>query len=544
MAGNQTARRLAFIAIALVAAASLYFGLLFEMFRSIFEIIALLVVTVASVTAYTLVTFRVHTRNSLLSKKSNIADSLDLHDIEQFFRSDGNGLLNVEQAMSFIDAIVYPRKVFERISEQAEPFHRSLLIKSTYTVRLPNLPAPESIDDSDRSNSVAHDFVVPLFLFVKGPLQDGLRVYTGESTRVSTISSRDVLCYSAAIIRALFRAAGETLYKRYLGTLEKEVLDAIGANGPLDDMALEALENRISQLGPPTLDEDSLNTAIALISQLCRHHPVCVPIPLTKVSKRNWPSTFRFRLEYRIIPPLRSLGGDQWWTKLADWMRLALGVRLNRLFIPIPNAGRTRSYHLQVAGPTGTYLARQGTEPPVEQLDIRAQTQPRRGQRRAHLYVQWLDHPSEVVFSTQFFERAPGSFASTAAAGWAAAIVVGMLALQQIHSIQVGQLPVMSTLLPALLAVPIAVATWTRGEVARTHMHPSLLSRLLTIGTITVSLAAFAAAVVPREFWSASATVWILLSTFALALALVGTFSWFLRIAIENRLAKHGDEVA
>lgn len=487
---------------------------------------------VISTVAYTALTYRAHTEPHLLPRSMRTQRGFDADGIEYFFDSTGWAALSDAQAMTFIDAIVYPTTRFERISEQAEPFHRSLLVKSTYTVSV----------HQKTVSSDAPDYVVPLFLFPKGELQDGLRVFTGENERVSTLSSSDVLSFAAAVVRSLIHSVGGKAYANYLGAFEDQVLKMLTAEYPPTELELVDMKGRIVGLDPASGGSGILDTAAGLISELATYHPICVTIPAENVVDREWPWTFRFRMEYRTIPPLTHLKKEPWWRRFADWVRLAFGVRLNRLFIPIPNASRTNSYHLQVAGPPGTYLARQGTIPDESRLDARMKLQPRRSQRRAHLYVQEIDHPGEILFATQFFERAPGSFSTTTASAWAAAIVVTVLAIQQIHALDTGKEPVLSTLLPALLAVPIAVASWSGLDKRKEFAHPSLLSRFLTFATILVCLAVFAIAVAPRAYVAPNAIVWTLFAAAAIVLALLSTYSWILRLAIEHRFSKTGDD--
>jgi hypothetical protein len=499
------------------------------------DITALALVVVAaltSVVAYSFATFRSHTQNRILPVALGVSRMLDQEAVDFFFGKDGPNALEVAQAMTFIDAIVYPREVFERISERAQPYHRSIKLEHTYTMAVPRKPTtPEG-----------PDFVIPLFLFPKDQLQDGLRVYTGDKDRVSTLSSSDVLVFAAAVVRSLVHAAGPTAYSNYLGALEGDVFEVLSGGSVIDLVRLEQIRSRILGLQPNAGNMEVLDTAASLIAELATFHPICATIKASDVRAKEWPWTFRFKMEYRTIPPLRAVGKDPWWQRLADAARLAMGVRLNRIFIPIPNANRTRSFHLQVEGPPGTYLARQGTVPAEEDLQIRIKMQPRRAQRRAHAYIQNLAFPSEVLFATQFYERSPGSFASTSASAWAAAVVVGCLAIQQVEAISTGIIVSGGNLLPALLAVPIAVASWTRIESGPNPSHPSLLSRALTFLTVILCLCTFTVAVVPGTFWTAPAIVWKLLAAAAIALALISTYAWFMRLAVEHHFSRRGDE--
>src|SRR5690606_8792021 len=156
--------------------------------------------------------------------------------------------------------------IFERISETAEAYHRSLVHKSTFTVCIHRKPVTAD----------APDYVVPLFLFPKGKLQDGLRVFLGDGSRVSRLSSGGCATFSAAVIRSLVHAAGPTAYKNYLGSIEDSVLDLVAApNSPSED-GLRDTRRRILALDPSSPATELLETAATMVSELSRFHPICV----------------------------------------------------------------------------------------------------------------------------------------------------------------------------------------------------------------------------------------------------------------------------
>jgi len=529
MEPQSSGARFALLAMGITGFVAIVLGIIFDYLGSASSLgrWVLVAATAVAIVGYAIVTFAEHTVSQPLAF-GNIGEARvpRTEDIGAFFDEKGEGLLTFSQAYVFVQAIAYPRGFFRRISENAQPFHRSLHIESTYSVHIDEDPDEGSMD-----------YVVPLFLFEKERIQDGLRLSDESGRRLSSLSSQDIATFAAAVVRALMSAAGVAAYEHYLRDVEARALLAIVSNG-VPDSELNEIENLMSMVPGDPGREGLADTAFSVVSDLTKWHPICVSVPADKVLARQWPHVFRFKMEYRTIPPIQVVGGETFRQKLETGARLLLGVRLNRLFIPLVNDLRTPSYHLQVSGPEGTYLSKQGTIPVESSLDLDARVQPRQGQRRAHLYVRRRRTKDDAWFAAHFFERSPGSFASTTASAWAAAVVVTLLALHETQQ----QLQPVTSILPALLAVPIAVATWSGFDAARTARHPSLLSRTLTILTIVLSLTAFAFAVLPENVFEASDTLWTLVSAVGIALALVSSISWVLRLAVENHFSRRGDQ--
>lgn len=492
--------------------------------------VSILLMVLASATAYMWRTYVDHSHDQFI-EFSDGSPSVHLpasSAIDEFFDQSGNGLLTQAQAQTFIDSINNPRSIFRRISERAETWHRSLMISSTYNVQLSR--RPKSISEID--------FVIPLTVFGGPGIQDGLRVSDGGGSRVSTLASDDLAVFAGAVLRSLIWTAGRQKFDDYVATIEARVLAAMLSNQRQEQP--NALGDEIKALGSGEEENSFLVTAASLVDLLTTGHAICISIPASDVMSRQWPNTFRFRVEYRTIPPISTVGVESRTQRFATVFRLALGVRLNRIFIPLGNDIRTPSYHLQVAGPEGSYLALQGTIPPEKDLGLSGRVQPRKGQRRAHLYIRDRSNFGEATFAAHFFERAPGSFAATTASGWAAFVVILMLAVNQVNGPMSGPSS-LQAILPALLAVPIAVATWTGFDTTKMARHPSLLSRGLTFFTVVLCLVAFASAVVPRQILVVPDTVWILFAALALGLAVVSSGSWIMRLALENHFSRHGD---
>lgn len=170
--------------------------------------------------------------------------------------------------------------------------------------------------------------------------------------------------------------------------------------------------------------------------------------------------------------------------------------------------------------------------------------QPRRAQRRAHLYLQGVEEVGvDAEYQTAYFERSPGSFAMLSASAISAYVLASALAfsrgldLNGLLGDSVSEAGGLATsVLAALLALPIGVATWNR---SRQPLHPSLLSRFLTFAVIALSLATFVVTVIGvSSATEAGVAVWSVILTSLFAVTLLSVFSWILRLAFELRFAR------
>jgi hypothetical protein len=289
-----------------------------------------------------------------------------------------------------------------------------------------------------------------------------------------------------------------------------------------------------------------LTLAAQLIREFAQRSPISVVVPYAEVVTQRWPSTFRFTLDRRFIateePAPSALQRSN---RALDSLRLALGVRLNRVYVPISEAYRTASYHLEIEGRQGTYFADGELQPPAlegrERLLLGAyQSQPRRGQRRSHLYLRNVDGKPGAYYLARFFERAPGSFAGTTIVALVSTVLIGALWLVETRAM--GAASDARTLLPALLALPVAVAAFIGLEREASSRHPSLASRFVGIATAFLSLAGFVLAVVPTPNWASEWRAWETLIWLSVAVTLVSAVSWALRLIVENRFIRNTAE--
>ena len=278
-----------------------------------------------------------------------------------------------------------------------------------------------------------------------------------------------------------------------------------------------------------------------LVDELVTHQPVCVAVTANSSKHAGSLDEFRFTIEHRIVPSI--LFDTHPVLKVVDGLRLAAGVRLNRYFVPLTNATRTASYHLQFAGPEGTYLVRQELVGVVQENAVAIRMQPRRGQRRAHLYLRGVESAEEnAMMTVAYAERSPGSLAQAVAGSWAATILILALATTRAAGPLAGLVGdgasdgMNNAVIAALLAVPVGVSTWNR---TRVPLHPTLLSRGFTLVVVALSLLAFLLAVIGSgDDQAEGARLWTLLLALSAVVSVFATGSWISRLALEFRFIR------
>lgn len=217
---------------------------------------------------YTLLSYRTITETRKQPVVPRESPFLDFDEIDRFRDAKGKGVLQWASASAYLDGVMYPKYLFERITESAVPWHRSVRMSSTYTVSIGTLPATDE----------PVDLVVPLFLFPRGQLQDGLRVMEGGERRVSTLSQRRVVAFSAAVARDQIRGCGKRAYRQYLEEVEPTVLALWTAEEPATDAELEEVRRMVLALPSKPNKRSTLETAAGYLIELARYHPVCVTI--------------------------------------------------------------------------------------------------------------------------------------------------------------------------------------------------------------------------------------------------------------------------
>ncbi len=110
--------------------------------------------------------------------------------------------LNAVEAKYFIDTIAEPRLHFKRIAERIEPSSRSMLVTSSVTL---DLPSVETVPIA----------LVPVAVVKRGVLLNALQVSDGNGRRVSTVPQEEAIVYALAAMRAVMKAYGDTVARKY-----------------------------------------------------------------------------------------------------------------------------------------------------------------------------------------------------------------------------------------------------------------------------------------------------------------------------------------
>jgi len=357
-----------------------------------------------------------------------------------------------------------------------------------------------------------------------------------------------------AVVRYLAWLVSDEALERYITSAEGQLWIAItqGEKGP----AWQVAEDVYGLLTDQDGGEAYARQAQALIQEVALYQHICVTVSGVTIISRPWPHMFRFGIEARLLGPVENPPTPQAaWFDFLDDLRLAFGVKLNRIYFPVDLAFRARRYHLEVEGPEGTYLSAQEVlEFPQpegvanrsgEALDPEASGtfegyfQPLRGQRRGHLYVTGVSSTKHFGLAASFFERAPGTLAGVLLAGLSATLVIGIISVRQIMG-AASDPGVADSLLSALLAVPLAVTALGALDGAKTVRHPSLLSRALTFATLTLCLLTLVFSATSRFTGSLPTSTWMLLTAGSALVSLVSGMSWMLRIAVERNLRRGG----
>lgn len=468
-----------------------------------------------------------------------------------------SGKLLGHQAELFVRSLERPERVFSRITEHVESYHRSIKVRTTYTALIaPPVDAQDAQSLDEQVDGGQPDpilgYVLPLHLPSRGRILNGLRLFDEKNSRVSTLDAQQVSTFSAAVIRLLIRNVSEFTFRQYLDTVEESVLQLICGFTPASDQQISAVIEEILVLSAPVGTGQQLKLATRVVKQLAKVHPVCVTVPENKVREAGWPYGHRFTMERRIMPSIDVVIAQKklaWPRQVADLLREVLGVRLNRIYYVLSASTRAKSYHVEIEGPEGTYLAGDELLFPAasDGEELNGSTTPRLGQRRSHTYVNRNTYAEPVFIATRFYERAPGSFATTTLSALAATVVVWLIALNETASataLAAGKAPLtqQTWLIPALLAVPLAVATLSGLDLSKVPKHPSLLSRGINLATVGLVIAAFVFSSLGHDKIDVPPHLWILLPGLGVSLVIVSGVTWILRLTLERYFVQGKDK--
>lgn len=180
--------------------------------------------------------------------------------------------------------------------------------------------------------------------------------------------------------------------------------------------------------------------------------------------------------------------------KFENALRTIYGMPPSDINYPLSKAFRAGSYHLEIMGFEGSYLARQRYYPAAGTEVRYRRFRSRRGQRYAHVYLRgleattmpgakgWDESPHVAV---EFEERPPGSFAPAAFSSLAATLVLNVASRMSVHPSQ-GPTDIVAL----MLAAPGAILGWS-GFLVEARRFGSVATRVSSTITLVLALVGF-----------------------------------------------------
>lgn len=348
---------------------------------------------------------------------------------------DQQGAMSLERAQLFASLLIHPADYFLRIAESANPMEGHTTVSSKYTIALPVVNLNESV-------------VLPLMLKDRGVLTDGLKVLNAEGKRLSSVVQRTQIGFLAAVCRSLITAGSDKkTLTQYIREVEPRVLKVLSSKVP--GSAIEYLEllDSIYAIRDTSKSPEWIDIIPLYLRELRTRIPILVEVPPLDPSKPLSKDIGGSRtiVRYTVDQDI-PLAGKTWdsfrGSKWDDFKRLlrnavllvfvVLGVRPNRVLVPLDNADRCQSYHLQCDGPPDlVYLGDQYLDPPMDGSTW--EFKPRRGQSYSHLYVQDGQQYKGRHFESVFYEIPPGSTGIAAAVAFAGSFGLAILGLHQLR---------------------------------------------------------------------------------------------------------------
>ncbi|MCJ1703993.1 MULTISPECIES: hypothetical protein [unclassified Rathayibacter] len=517
--------------------------------------------------AYSMVRFKQRT----FVKKSSIASlqdfTFDRDELERLVPRNGDDVLKPEQLTLFLNCVVEPAGVVERISERVSPAHTSIMVDTTFSLRVQVA--------TEQAAVVETSFLVPLQFPKKGHHASGLKAYGIDDKRISTVSHSNVIVFEIAVMRRIARMVAPEFLDQYCSRIESLVIAVLTSASPSPEHQVTEVFSLIKSVSEEIdteepIDETALTQLQNLFDRLNGVLPLCISFSRKQLSERAWPDVLRVRLERRVAQPVTTdvhgvpsgrgaelLDGV---TRIWEHIRLAAGVRPSRLYFEIGNLRLTRSYHLEMQGPEGTYYSSSGIWGQHHIVDgLPGDVSKPEGQRRMHVYFRdaaiadliplgpsWPGYvralPAPRIFmSADFEERSPGSLASPM---FAAAATVGLVAaIAARHQITPVGVPINDLPLIGLLcAVPIAAAALAGFDAGKDHRRPQMPSRIVPIFTAVIAVLGVVLAIGQRSGAKIGTfdpdQAWLMLLAAAVLNLVMAGGSWLGRVRAEHHLTK------
>jgi len=451
------------------------------------------------------------------------------------------------ERMFYVQALLSPRFIIRRIGQAISLTSRSQILKTAYLLEVPGAFSGKSV-------------AMPITMGEKGRLLDNFQAHDEAGNRISPLSQENIVAHTIVSIRSLI--SDFAALHKYVNhenndgeSLEMRVAKLLCSRRPSDQHEADLRRDQLVAIRQELLDIDGIGSnqaelVLRVLDLTAGRYPIVfvttVPENITQTSHFGGNITIRLTIEQRSIPLLtvnRSLGD-----RARDIIRLPLGIRPTIVSYDLNESSRCDSYHLELLGPEGTYLARQGIvdnlssdEKPLE--DVPHRFLARHGQRYGHVYINKrpLNDNKALTYIAHFYERSPGSIAPATISALAAAILISVAAAIRLSP----GLNVQADVVAVLLALPSIAGGWVGFDSSHGLFGGTLNSRLSLMITMMLSITAAAyfmlsksdsSTIISSEWIERDGSmIWILLTSGAIINLVLSGFSWLLRANVHGR---------
>lgn len=485
---------------------------------------------------YVRVTFLYQTRSARPNGKRSLEFDTDeiSSEADKIFRG-----LDAARVLLFYDLVAQPAGPTVRISESVEPMTRSILVRTTFTIAVP-------------TDIGSGELVLPVKRQAKGKLETGLKFLGPDGERVSSLSQRETNIYLVAVIRFLVWTVGKKALNDYRKYLEADVVKAITspAESPAAKLVIgEEFSRKLWNLKDPDEFKYTLHLVEHLIAMSAEDQFICIApdyIGIADGKHSVLGRRLRITSEQRSLPSIQLTpprGPHTRFRQKTDDARRLFGVRPTVVYFALANADRTQSYHAEVKGPDGTYLARQEIRNTdntlVKDGEQGLAMTARRGQRHSHLYIRDGEDFEKRVLVTHFYERMPGSMGPATYSALAAAIVIWFCAGV---SLGIGHSRGETDLVAILLAFPVVISLWAGLDRPPSLLGDVMIARVTKLLSITLAVLAAALYVLGPLPGFPEGTQWVFLAGGATLNVSACVGSWTLRARVHDHFLRVTDE--
>jgi hypothetical protein len=398
--------------------------------------------------------------------------------------------IDTDHAQLFASLLLEPARYFVRIAESVLPQAGHTQISAKMSITLPEF---------------TQRMLIPLVISERGELLDGLKIFDGSGHRISSTGRELSVSFTAAVFRRLIHdIGGDELLGAYVSNVEVHVL-AVLTSPAADYLPYLLAVDDILALDVPPDARGNLYFVTFLLQELSARSPTFVEFPTDCGSEQpaRTAAGIRLRLTVDRDSPLIGRRFDALTGSISKaWLKdiysnaflllkIVIGVRPNNVGVPLDNADRCKSYHLQVDGdPDEVYLGDQHL--PIVTDGSRVHVKGRRGQSYSHILIQNGRNYTGRYFSTWFYEIPPGAVGYSAVVAFASLLGLCVFAITQLHWVPGAT----NTLATALFGLPSAVAAFLGLGRSRRFLSESIVARASTIGSLAASIIGLTATLV------------------------------------------------